>query len=268
MTLAGLAPKTQTLYVEAVRSLAKFYMKSPDTISEKEIRDYLIHVREVDHAAEGTLRILHFGLKFFFQKSLQRDWPVLKLMRLPKKKRLPTVLSPSEVKEILRHIRVPRNQMCLTLIYACGLRISEATHIRVSDIDGERRLVKVLGKGSKERLVPLPEPVLEQLRRYWMLQRPKNWLFPGKNTEEPVSNHTVRNALKAAAGECGIKKAVIPHSLRHSYATHLMENKIDIRVIQLMLGHSSPRTTSIYTHLTPQTLENVQKTINHLTQNL
>ncbi len=268
MTLAGLRPKTQELYVGAVRNLAKFYMRSPDTLSEKEIRDYLIHARQVDKVAEGTLRILHYGLKFFFQNTLQRDWPVLKLMRLPKQKRLPIVLSPREVKDILHHIRIPRNHMCLTLMYACGLRISEATRLQVTDIDSDRMLINVLGKGSKQRLVPLPDPLLPQLRKYWLIKQAKPWLFPGEDINQPVSNHTVRRALKLAAKECGIKKTVIPHCLRHSYATHLLENKLDLRVIQLLLGHSSPRTTAIYTHLTPKTMDNVRKTINHLTKDI
>lgn len=268
MELAGLSIKTQEAYIYAVRSLAKYYMRSPDTLTEKELRDYFLYLIREKQIADGTLRIQRYGIKFLFQKTLGRDWPLLKLLRSPKKKPLPTVLSHSEVKDLLNRVRNPKYRMCLTLIYSCGLRISEATNLKVTEIDSQRMVIHVHGKGGKDRLVPLPDPILIPLREYWLIQRARPWLFPGRNSKDPLNNNNIRQALKAVVKEKGLTKHVTPHSLRHSYATHLLENRVDLRVIQALLGHTSPKTTSLYTRLTPQILANVQKTVNRLTATL
>ncbi|MFH1135371.1 MAG: site-specific integrase [Pseudomonadota bacterium] len=268
MKLAGLSTKTQELYIAAVYGLAKHYMRSPDQLSEEDIRTYLLYLKDEKRRADGTLRICYYGIKFFYINTLRREWPVLKLVRSPRKRRLPTILSLGEVKKLLGQVRIQRNRMCLTLIYACGLRISEATKLRVTDIDSKRMVIKIQGKGQKDRLVPLPRPLLFKMREYWKIDRSKTWLFPGHNPEKPVSNHSVRRAMYKAAGECGLKKPIVPHSLRHTYATHLLEHKVDIRIIQILLGHKHLKTTAIYTHLTPQTLKNVRVVLQRLTNDL
>jgi site-specific recombinase XerD len=268
MTLAGLSDNTKRLYTDAVRGLAKHYMRSPDQLSEEDIRDYLLYIKDVKRLAEGTLRIYYYGIKFFCINTLGRQWPFLAILRTPKSNYLPTILSPEEVRRLLGQVRNPKYRMCLTLIYVCGLRISEATRFKVSGVDSERMVINVRGKGQKDRLVPLPKPILLKLREYWKIERSQHWMFPGKNPDKPVTNNTVRRALYKAAGECGLKKHILPHSLRHTYAVHLLERKVDLRIIQLLLGHKYLKTTAIYTRLTPQVLENVQSVLDQLTKDL
>lgn len=268
MTLAGLSDNTQRVYSDAVYGLAKHYKRSPDRLSEREVRDYLLYVKEQKRFAEGTLRICYYGIKFFYTNTLTRPWPFLTMLRTPKSNYLPTILSPGEIRKLLETVRIPKHRMCLTVIYACGLRISEATRLKVSEIDSKRMVVNVRGKGRKDRLVPLPEPILLKLRQHWKIEKGLPWMFPGENPDRPVTNNTVRRALYKAAKECGLKKRIVPHCLRHTYAVHLLENKVDTRVIQLLLGHQNLRTTAIYTRLTPQTRDNVQSVLHKLTSGL
>lgn len=268
MTLAGLSANTQRVYSDAVYGLAKHYGRSPDRLSEQEVRDYLLYVKDEKHFAEGTLRICYYGIKFFYLNTLGRPWPFLTMLRTPRSNYLPTILSPEEIRNLLGQIRSPKHSMCLTLIYACGLRISEATRLQVSGIDSKRMVICVRGKGQKDRLVPLPEPILPRLREYWKIERSRTWLFPGKNPDQPVTNNTVRRALYKAAEECGLNKPIVPHSLRHTYAVHLLENKVDARIIQLILGHKNPKTTAIYTRMTPKVLKNVQNVLHQMTSDL
>jgi site-specific recombinase XerD len=268
MTLAGLSANTKRLYTDAVYGLAKHYMRSPDQLSEEEVRAYLLYVKDEKQLAEGTLRICYYGLKFLYMNTLGRPWPFLTMLRTPKSNYLPTILSADELRSILVKVKIPKHRMCLTLIYACGLRISEATQLKVSGVDSERMVINVRGKGQKDRIVPLPEPLLHKLREYWKIERSKPWMFPGKNPGKPVTNNTVRRALYKAAEECGLNKRIVPHSLRHTYAVHLLENKVDARIIQLLLGHKHPKTTAIYTRLTPQVMENVQSVLYQLTSGL
>ena len=244
MTLAGLSANTRRLYSEAVYGLAKHYLHSPDQLSEEEVRAYLLYVKDEKRFAEGTLRICYYGIKFFYLNTLGRPWPFLTMLRTPRSNYLPTILSPKEVRSLLGRVRIPKHRACLTLIYACGLRISEATKLKVSGIDSQRMVISVRGKGQKDRLVPLPEPILPKLRQYWKIERSKTWMFPGKNPDRPVTNNTVRRALYKAAEECGLNKPIVPHSLRHTYAVHLLENKVDARIIQLLLGHKNHKTTA------------------------
>jgi site-specific recombinase XerD len=178
------------------------------------------------------------------------------------------VLSVNEVRTIIGSIRKPVVQMALTLIYSCGLRISEAARLRVEDIDGERCLLWVRdSKGGKDRSVPLCEPTLTLLRKFWRKTRTKEWLFPGREGEH-INIAVVQNAFKAALLESGINKKASVHSLRHSFATHLLECGVDIRIIQRVLGHGSITTTCIYTHLTDKITDHLSKTLNHLMTNL
>jgi integrase/recombinase XerD len=248
--LHGLAPTTQEAYVGAVRRLALHYGKPPDQITEDELRRYFLHLLQVKHVAPSTFTIALCGIKFFYQYTLHREWTTLDLVRAAREQKLPVVLSVAEVQQVLKHVHRQRHQVCLGTLYACGLQL------QVGDIDSARHLVHVRhGKGNKDRYVPLPELCLEQLRKYWCTHRHPVWLFPkvwqqtGVATT-PMHQSTVEKAFQAALSESGVQKVATPHTLRHCFATHLLEAGVDLRVIQGYLGHASPTTTAIYTHLT------------------
>jgi len=271
MQLHGLAAGTQQKYLEAIENLAAHFNKSPDLLSEQEIRDYFLHLTQVRRLAHSTVRIRLFAVKFLFLKTLNRSLPVLHLLRVPCPRKLPEVLSQQEVRQLLGRVRRPVAKMSLTLMYACGLRVSEANHLRPTDIDSQRMVVRVrAGKGQKDREVPLPPKVLQQLRAYWVQDHPTGcpWLFPARDPALPLANNSVRRCLQSAARGCGILKRIACHTLRHSYATHLLEQAVDIRVIQGLLGHSSLRTTVVYLHLTQATMKAVQATIDQLMNDL
>lgn len=272
MQLKGYAAATQAAYVHAVSRLAKHYHKSPDLITEEELRRYLLGYQK--QAARRSLQIALAAIRFFFEKTLHRNWPVLELARAPKARPLPVVLSQAEVRSILRAVSAPVYRLCLSTIYSCGLRISEGAGLQCSDVDSQRMLLRVRGKGNKDRYVPLAEPTLESLRACWKLHRSKPWLFPARlqprssQQEGPISTDNLRIAFHAARQRSGVSKPARVHTLRHSYATHLMEAGVQLRLIQEILGHTSPRTTAIYTHLTPQVLDQIREPLQHLALNL
>ena len=274
LQLKGYSPKTQLAYLQAVQKLARHYAKSPSAISEEELRAYFLHLTRVEHCAHGTLKIAQSGIKFCFAVTLQKHWPVLGLIRPGKEKKLPVVLSRTEVRTVLSCVRAPVYRVCLNTIYACGLRISEGVAVQVSDVDGERKVLRVRGKGNKDRQVPLSEPTLESLRAFWKLHRSRPWLFPARlqprssSRQGPVDTNNLRGAFQGALGQSGVKKAATVHSLRHSYATHLLEAGVQLRLIQEILGHRSPSTTAIYTHLTAEVRAQIVTPLQALTENL
>ncbi len=180
LQLKGYSPKTQETYLDAVAKLARHYHKSPAMITEEELRAYFLHLTQVEHCAQGTLKIALAGIKFCLAVTLQRQWPVLGLIRAFKQKKLPVVLSRQEVRAVLACVRIPVYRVCLQTIYACGLRISEGTAVQVGDVDSQRKVLRVRGKGNKDRQVPLAEPTLESLRALWKLHRSEPWLFPAR----------------------------------------------------------------------------------------
>ncbi len=192
--------------------------------------------------------------------------PVLDLVKPRKRLKLPVVLSVTEVRLVLQQIRSPMAHMALTLIYACGLRLSEGCQVRCGDIDGERSLLWVRnGKGGKDRAVPLPVSTLQRLRCYWKAERCSGpWLFPAPRGDAPVGPSLLQKAFKAALRQSSVDKNASIRTLRHSYATHLLERGVDLRVIQSLLGHSSPKTTTIYTHMTQTVIDRLTDTLNHL----
>jgi integrase/recombinase XerD len=277
MQLHGLSEETQEAYVRAVRQLAEHYGKSPQRISDEELRQYFLHLTNVKQLSSSTIKVALYGIKFLFQHTLRKEWPTLDLVRPRREKKLPVVLSVAEVQRVLGIIRRPRYRVCLSTIYACGLRLSEGVHLQVRDIDSDRMMVHVRkGKGAKDRYVPLPVPTLEMLRRYWCTHRRPEWLFPAptksgvplSTATEPMSIDGVQRAFKAALQESGIQKKATVHTLRHSYATHLLEAGVNLRVIQSYLGHSSPKTTAIYTHLTRKVEDLAVEAINRVMEEL
>jgi integrase/recombinase XerD len=267
MQLRGFAERTQEAYLSAVRQLAKHYHKSPDQIDEEELRQYFLFLKNEKHAARNTCTIALCGIKFFFERTLGREWKTFDFLRPQREKKLPVVLSIAEVRSTLAHVRRPHYRVCLSTIYACGLRLLEGVHLQVSHIDSERHLLHIChGKGGKDRYVPLPPPILRMLRRHWLTHRNPLWLFPSPFQVEkgPMSESGVQRAFRAAVRESGISKHATVHTLRHSYATHLLEAGLNLRIIQSYLGHASPATTAIYTHMTQTSNERTAQTINQV----
>jgi integrase/recombinase XerD len=269
LQLRGLAPRTQQCYVQAVHQLAQHYRRAPDQLSEEELRQYFLFLLNEKQVAERTFRIHLYGIKFFYEITLQRPWPVLALVRPRKRQKLPLVLSPQEVRSLLALVDHPKARMCLRMIDACGLRLTEGTPLQVSDIDPQRMLVRVRrGQGGKDRDGPLAERTLELLRAYWQLEHPRPWLFPARRQPIPLSPTSLQKTFTAVVRQSGIAKDASIHTLRHSYATHLLERGVSLRVIQELLGHQSPSPTARYTHLTPHTFGVVHATINALMADL
>ena len=258
LQLRGLSKGTQDLYVRAVSQLARHCQKSPDLIIEEELRQYFLHIRNVKRYSRASMTIAICAIKFLVEKTLGRNWPVFELVRPPREKKLPTVLSGEEIRKILSCVTQHRYRVCLAVIYSCGLRLQEGTHLRVADIDSGRMMIHVRqGKGGKDRYVPLPVATLEMLRQYWKTHRNGRLLFPMQDRKQDPSecnkaltNRSVQSAFKRALARTGINKPSSIHSLRHSWATHLLEAGVNLRLIQVWLGHSSPVTTTVYTHLT------------------
>jgi len=268
MTLHGLAPTTRDVYVNAVQQLAAHYHRSPDQLGEQELRDYFTYLINKKRLAASTLHTYIFAIKFLFTKTLQKPWPTLKLLRARKREKLPVVLDPDEAKRLLAVPRSPVARMCAIVMYCCGLRISEALNLKIDDVDSKRMVLIVRrGKGNKDRQVPLPMRTLELLRAYWREYQPKTWLFTTPDGRQ-LPDHSVRYFLKKAREDTGIRKSVSAHTLRHSYATNLMARGVDVRVIQVLLGHRSLKTTTVYLHLTSSVMRPVQETINALMADL
>jgi integrase/recombinase XerD len=271
MQLHGFAERTQKSYMQAVRQLAEFYNKPPDQLSEEELRQYFLYLKNVKKVSRSTITLALCGIKFFYERTMQQQWATLALVRPQREKKLPVVLSVDEVRQILARVRRWRYRVCLSTIYACGLRLQEGLHLQISHIDGGRQLLHVChGKGGKDRYVPLPQPVLELLRQYWGTHRDPVWIFPSthQTVRGPMDASGLQRAFHAALLDSGVQKPATVHTLRHSYATHLLEAGLNLRLIQVYLGHASPNTTAIYTHLTQPSEDLAIQAINHIVAGL
>ena len=274
LQLRGMSERTQEGYVRAVYQLARFYHKSPDLITEEEIRQYFLWMKNVKHYSRAATTVALCGIKFFFHHTLKRDWNTLKLVRPPRDKRLPVVLSQEEVHDILGRVRLQRYRVCLITIYSCGLRLQEGTNLKVPDIDSGRQLVHIHhAKGGKDRYVPLPQRTAELLREFWLTHRNPVWLFPAcgrghsprmATATRPFPRTSLQIVFREALLESGIQKRASIHTLRHSYATHLLENGVDLRTIKEYLGHNSANTTVLYTHLTDKVQQHSRESLDHL----
>ena len=263
MKLRGLAPRTQERYLHSIKTLAKHYQCAPDELTQEQIRDYLLYMLEDKKYAKSTYKANLYAIKFLYKRTLGRKWVTLDITRVKNDRKLPEVLSREEVWDLLALVRKESVLICLTLMYTCGLRVSEAVNLRIKDIDSKRMVLWVRNsKGNKDRSVPLPVQTLAQLRAYWLNHRSKMWLFPGK--VGPMNIATVQHCFKATVEQSPILKKVSCHTLRHSYATHLMEAGVHLRVIQALLGHKSVSTTFLYMHLTQASMDGVQAKINEL----
>lgn len=280
LQLHGYAERTQEMYLRAVRQLAEHYHKSPDRITEQELRDYFLYAKNVRKWSRTASTIAVSGIKFFFEKTLRREWNTFDLVRPQREKRLPVILTQQEIRRILACVRFERNRICLLTIYSCGLRLREGCTLKVRNIDSQRMTVHVeKGKGNKDRYVPLPQRALAELRRYWKIHRNPIWLFPaagrgGKHddfakAQRPTPHTNVQTAFKTALRKSGVNKPnASTRTLRHSYATHLVEQGVNLRLIQEYLGHNSPRTTAIYAHLTEVAQQQAARVINRFMNGL
>ena len=271
MQLRGLAPSTQEVYVHAIRQIAKHYHQSPDLLSEEQVRHYFLHLTHVRRVSRSHATISLCALKFFFERTLQRHWPVFALARPRKEKKLPTVLSRDEVRRLLACVQGAVFRVYFITVYACGLRREEARLLRIEDVDGARSLLHVRGKGAKDRWVPMPGPLLTQLREFWKTHRTRPWLFPGPGSLErsrPVSRRALQMAFAAARERCALNKHPKIHTLRHCHGTHLLEAGVNLRLIQANLGHRSPNTAALYTHLTEPALAVLRDPLNSLIPDL
>ena len=265
MKLAGLAVRTRESYLAAMGALVKFHGGCPPgQLTQEQLRAYFLHMIEEKKSSPSTVRVHLNGIKFFFERTLSRRWEVLGTVTPKRGKKLPSVLSREEVRRLLGAVQKDPEKTALTLIYACGLRVHETTQLRVTDIDSARMVLHVHGgKGNKDRLIPLPKRMLELLRAWWQVKRPQEWLFPGAHGQ-PIGDDLLQRTLHAARIDSGLAKYACVHTLRHSYATHLLEAGVNLRVIQEILGHSSPETTAVYTHLTPTGMLCTAATINRV----
>jgi integrase/recombinase XerD len=272
MQLQSFATATQYTYLRAVRRLVAFYDdKSPYRITEEELCQYFLHRKNVDNWSPTACRIALCGIKFFYQKTLNRKWTKAKLIKPdPERGRLPVILSAEEVRKVLKGIHPFRHYAILVTIYSCGLRISEALQLKVSDVKSDRGFIHIRGKGARDRYVPLTPRTLEVLRMNWARHRNPVWLFPAPNhsgldesiATKPIPHKTFRDVLKTAIYKVKVHPKARPHTFRHCYATHLLEQGVDIRVIQILLGHSSLATTMIYTRLTEPSLKSAMTLLN------
>ena len=265
MELRQLKENTQRAYLDAVKDLARHYGKSPDLLSEEEIRRYFVHLTTTRRCSKSTLRVRLFGIKFLFRHTLRRPLPVFDLIRLSRQRKLPVVLGRDEVRQLLARIRRPEVRMVALVMYSCGLRVTAATRLRAKDIDSRRMMLCVRNaKGSKDRYVPLPRRTLELLRAYWREHQPDPWLFADRSGSKPIDRCTVLKSIRAAAQDTKLTKPIGCHTLRHSYATHLLEDGVDLRTIQALLGHRDIRSTILYLHLTQKAIQNVHRSLDDL----
>ena len=278
LQLRGFSPRTQEAYVRAVHQLAAYFHRAPDKLGEDELREYFLYLTNVKRFARASFTIALCGIKFFYERTLSREWKVFGLVRPMREKKLPAILSRDEVRRILGCVRLPVYRACLTTIYVCGLRLQEGAHLQVADVDSARGLLHIHGKGRRDRYVPIPGDALPMLRAHWRTHRSPQWLFPAPVREGtryfvpagagPISRSSLQSAFVRALRQSGVHKRAHVHTLRHSYATHLLEDGVNLRLIQVYLGHTSARTTQVYTHLTPEVRQTAVDPINRLMQGL
>ncbi len=263
MRMRKFGDKTQLDYVRAVRNFTKYLKRSPDTARVEDLRNYQLHL--VDHAiSPASLNSAISGLKFFFNVTLDRGDLVAKLQPVHMPRKLPVILSREEVGRLIAAAGNLKHQTALALAYGTGLRVNEVVTLKVGDIDSQRMTLRVdQGKGQKDRYAMLSPVLLERLRVWWRVARAQGkmfdggWLFPGLNPIRPLSARQLNRAIHTAADEAGIEKHISMHSLRHAFATHLLEQKVDIRLIQVLLGHKKLETTALYAQVATEILREI-----------
>jgi integrase/recombinase XerD len=248
MAVRNLAPTTQATYLYQVSMFARHFGRSPETLGPEQIRSYLVYLAMEKELAASSISTAVAALRFLYNVTLHKHWVLEDLIPTPKiPDTLPVILSPEEVLQFLESVEHIKHRTILTACYAAGLRISEAVHLKPVDIDSQRMMIRIeKGKGQKDRYVMLSVRLLETLRHWWRTERPQHWLFPGMRADRPITRQAVEKACLLAYSHCGIAKPITPHSFRHAFAVHMLENGTDVRTIQLLMGHSCLSTTAIY----------------------
>ena len=269
LQLSGAKPKTQKTYLREVENLTKYFNRSPEELGEAELKEYMLYLINERHLSEGTFRFYVAGLKFFYRTTLKRDWPVEKIRHPRSKRKLPVVLDLSEVESLFSVTRNLKHKVILMMTYSSGLRASETARLKLTDIDSKRMMVRVNdGKGGKDRYSILSKTTLEHLRQYWRKYRPTEWLFEGQKKDDHITVHSIQLMFYAAKKRAGITKPASVHTLRHSFATHLIEAGTSLHHVQLLLGHRSPTTTTIYLHVSRLNLSQVISPLDKATQQI
>jgi integrase/recombinase XerD len=264
MTIRKLAPKTQASYIRAVRNFTIFLGRSPDQASAEDLRRYQLHLASSGVAVPSQNATVT-ALRFFFTVTLARGEVTDRMPFVREPRKLPVVLSPEEVARFLQAAPSLKYRAALSVAYGAGLRANEVISLKIGDIDSTRMVIRVeQGKGDKDRYVMLSGHLLELLRAYWKAARPQGWLFPGQDRVNPLTTRQLNRACHAAAQAAGIDKRVSLHTLRHSFATHLLEQKVDIRVIQVLLGHKKLDTTALYSQVATRTIREVTSPLEQL----
>jgi integrase/recombinase XerD len=265
LELKNFSPKTVSCYLTCMVHFVRHFGRSPAELGEEEIRNYLHYLIREKKASQSSINQAYSAMKVFYEVTLGRVWNGIRIPRSKIRKKLPVVLSMQEVHSLLASVGNLKHRAILTTIYSGGLRLGEATRLRVSDIDGERMTILVqAGKGNKDRYTVLGQRNLEILRRYYKAYRPTEWLFPSKDPAQPLSGSSVQRVFKKALHQAGIKKKASVHTLRHCFATHLLESGTDLYHIQRLLGHTTAKTTSVYLHITGRDLAKVKSPIDLL----
>jgi integrase/recombinase XerD len=247
MTVRNLSAQTQASYVQYVSQLARYCQTSPEKLGVEDIRTFLLYLANEKGLSPSARNVATHALRFFFLVTLRRSWTIESIPSVKGESRLPVILSQEEVQRLIDAAPTFTAQVILSTMYATGIRVSEAVHLRVGDIDSKRMVIRIVqGKGNKDRLVPLSAKLLELLRTYWRRVRPRDYLFPGRRFDQPLGAAKVVDACAHARIHAGLTKAAHPHCLRHAFATHLLEAGTDLRKIQLLLGHRSLATTARY----------------------
>lgn len=247
MAVRNFAENTQSAYLQQIIAYARYFHRPPEELGPEEVRAYQIYLTQTRMLSPGSVSVATGALRFLYKVTLKRPWAWEEIPMPKRPFKLPVVLSPEEVMHFLESVYNIKHRAILTVAYAAGLRISEATHLKVTDIDSQRMMLRVdQGKGRKDRYVMLSPRLLDELRTYWKAAKPKLWLFPGELAGQPITRSALSQACQKAHRASGIKKPISPHSLRHAFATHLLEMGTDLRTIQLLLGHRSLATTSRY----------------------
>jgi len=264
MTIRKFAPKTQHDYVQRVKNFAAFLGRSPDTASFEDVRRYQLHLAE-SGVGVPTINQTVSTLRFFFKVTLKRHEIVEHTHSVHEPRKLPVVLSPEEVARLLDAAPGLKYKAALSVAYGAGLRANEVVSLKVADIDSQRMIIRVeQGKGRKDRYVMLSPSLLDLLRAWWKAARPLGWLFPGRDPAQPMTTRQLNRACHAAAQIAEINRRVSLHILRHSFATHLLEQKVDVRVVQVLLGHAKLDTTALYTRVATKTISEVMSPLERI----
>lgn len=255
LAIRGYSPTTRRSYLNAVRQIAKHFKRPPDELTLDEINDFQ-HVLARRRISWSYFNVIVCAARFFYNRTLKKGWNLEMIPYGKAPRRLPEILAAEEVIAIIQAMPTPKHRAILMTMYAAGLRVSEALHLRVPDIDSKRMVIRVdQGKGRKDRYTMLSPALLTILREWWKIARPTTWLFPHRYLDKPITPQCMRDLFVKACAKAGIKKPVQSHSLRHAFATHLLERGVNIRVIQTLLGHRSLRSTEIYTHVSKKYLQ-------------